>query len=128
MSGPVVFKLGDKDYIAKLNQMSQQAGDVQQAKADAEVARASAEQAVLNAQNAGAAEVAKAAQEVAKASQHAENALVISQSGLPSQAGKAGRVFKSNGTVAGWEQVQISEVVGLQDRLDELELLALAGV
>ena len=135
MTGVVQFSLGDKDYIQKLNQMSQQAGDVQAAKTAAETARNQAQQAVTNATNAGAAEVAKAAAEVAKAAAevtkaagHAANAQVISQSGLPSQSGKAGHVFKSNGTVANWEQLQIADVSGLQARLDDLELLALAGL
>lgn len=107
MPGPVVFTLGDKDYIAKLNQMSEQAGDVQQAKADAIEAKTAAENAVVAAQQAGAAEVAKAAAEVTKAAGHVANALAISQSGLPSQAGKARASLVSNGTTATWEQTEI---------------------
>ena len=128
MSGPVVFTLGDKDYIAKLNQMSQQAGDVQAAKTAAETARTEAQQAVTQAQTAGAAEVTKAAQEVAKAAAHVANAQAIAESGLPAQTGNAGKVLKTNGTATSWGSLAVSDIQGLQARLDELEVLALAGL
>lgn len=128
MSGPVVFTLGDKDYIAKLNQMSQQAGDVQAAKQAAETARTQAQQAVTQATTAGAAEVTKAAQEVAKAAAHVANAQAIAESGLPAQTGHAGKVLKTNGTATSWGTLAISDVVGLQAKLDDLEVLALAGL
>lgn len=110
MAAPVVFTLGDKDYISKLNQMSEQAGDVQQAKADAETARSQAQQAVADAQQAGAAEVIKAAAEVSKAAQHVANAQSIAETGLPAQSGKNRASLVSNGTAATWEQIEI--VVG----------------
>ena len=110
MPGPVVFTLGDKDYISKLNQMSEQAGDVQQAKTDAISAKNDAQAAIVAAQQAGAAEVSKAAAEVTKAAGHVANAQAIAQSGLPSQSGKNRAALVSNGTTATWEQVEI--VVG----------------
>lgn len=107
MSGPLVFTLGDKDYIQKLNQMSANTGDTLAAKAAAETARTQALQAVTDARNAGAAEVSKAAQEVAKAATHAANVQAISQSGLPNQTGMARAALVSNGTTATWEQIEV---------------------
>jgi len=47
----IVFNVGDKDYLAKLNSMSQQSGDVQQAKTDAQQAVVDAQNEVSNAAN-----------------------------------------------------------------------------
>lgn len=128
MSGPVVFTLGDKDYIQKLNQMSQQSGDTLAAKQAAEQAALQAGLAVQQAQSAGAAEVSKAATEVAKAAAHAANAQAIAQSGLPAQSGKAGCAFVSNGSSANWTALTPADVSSLPEQLSDLELLALAGV
>jgi len=58
----VIFNVGDKDYLTKLNTMSQQAGDVQLAKADAQQAVIDAQTEVTNAVNEKlAAQQAKAA-------------------------------------------------------------------
>lgn len=62
----VEFKANDKDYIDKLNLMSQQAGDVQQAKADAE-----------GAVDLAAQEVTKAAAEVTKAKEETQSIVLL---------------------------------------------------
>lgn len=48
----VEFSVGDKDYIDKLNEMSTQAGDVQQAKTDAENAVETSQAAAIQAEEA----------------------------------------------------------------------------
>lgn len=63
-------------------------------------------------------------------------AQAISESGLPTQAGKAGAVFVTNGANGSWKKtdgtegavVNIAAVEGLQAQLDDIELFALAGL
>lgn len=135
MSGPLVFTLGDKDYIQKLNQMSQQSGDTQAAKHSAELAAATAQQAVQDARNAGAAEVAKAAAEVAKAAGHVADAKAIAETGLPAQAGKAGAMLVTDGNRTYWRKsdgsdgpvVAMAAVSGINEKMEELAIYAIGA-
>lgn len=83
------------------------------------------------------AQVQELAQEmVALAQQAVSDAQAISESGLPSQTGKAGAVFITNGATSAWRKtdgtegavVNIAAVALLQDKLDDIELFALAGL
>lgn len=83
----VTFSIGDKDYITKLNTMSQQAGDVQQARTDAQ-------QAAID-----------ATAEKQAAQQAKLDAQAISETGLPAQANNANRALVTNGGNTEWRAV-----------------------
>jgi hypothetical protein len=83
-----VFSVGDKDYLTKLNTMSQQAGDVQQAKTDAE-------QAVVDAQT----EVTNAANEKLAAQQAKADAQAIAVGDLNWSVANAGRALVNGDSI-----------------------------
>ncbi len=74
----VEFKLNDKDYLEKLNLMSAQAGDVQQAKADTEKALSDAVKVLSDTENVRDVDIVNLLNEVI-AQRDATNAIAVGE-------------------------------------------------
>ena len=122
----VVFSAQNKggDYLARLQQLA----------AGVDSVFAAFNQQLIAAQTAEQIRVATAALH-AQTLQLVADAVAITQSGLPAQAGRAGAVFVTNGNTATWKKtdgsegtvVHISAVQGINQKLSELEVYAMGS-
>ncbi len=120
----VVFDVTDRggDYFAKLQAL---AGAV-------DTAFDAFNQQIVAAETAEQIRVATA-QLHAQTQQLVADAVAITQSGLPAQAGRAGAVFVTNGAAANWKKtdgsegtvLHISAVAGINEKLAEIEVYAM---
>lgn len=120
----VVFSADNKggDYLQKLQQLSVGVDTLFEAFAAQLAAAQTAEQIRV-----------ATAQLHAQTQQLVADAVAITQSGLPAQAGRAGAVFVTNGATANWKKtdgsegtvLHISAVAGINEKLAEIEVYAM---